>query len=233
MKKLITLACIIIGTAAYAQETTDSLQVNKASAISFKAGSGFISGDGPTSVGITFGVGYEKNLSQSLILALNLDAGSLPRSAYSDAYSYSSTTSFFQLSANIKYNLLKPTSSFFLAPFVGLGFASYNAKVSDGGSVIRVANGSAADPKNIADLAIPLGFELSKVLGQGRIGLEYTISYLTSDRFDGTIGTDGATFDGHRGSGKIEDLGSGTTGKTNNDLWTGVRISYTRTLGNK
>jgi hypothetical protein len=227
MKKMLILSFLIsVKLFAQSEENTDA----KNKFLSIKVGLGQISGDGTSKSGVAAGVEYEKQMSKLLTLGASLDFGKLNGNPYK-GYTYTSEVAFWQLGAKLKFDILSK-SKFKVLPFLGIAYTGYNPKVSDGGKVIRFANGTADSPKSVGSFCVPVGAEFAVNLKKGRIGLEIANNYLLSDRFDGTIGIgSGGSFDGHTFKGKIVDLKKGSPGKTKNDEWMGIRLKYTILLG--
>ncbi len=229
MKKVILLS--ILFSVKLIAQTDESANLKK-SYLGIKLGNGQISGDGTAKGGLSAGLEYEKQLSKLLIFGAGIDFGKLnggPRAGYS----YTSETSFMQASAKLKFDVLSK-SKFKIIPFVGIGYINYNSKVSDGGKIVRFANGTADKTKSIGNLSFPAGIEIAINTKKGRFGLEFSQNYTQSDRLDGTIGVGkGGSFDGHAFKGKIVDLKKGTAGKTRNDEWAGIRLKYTHLLKSK
>lgn len=217
-----TLLMGVLTLLSYLSIAQDSEKKDLPSSFNVKLGPSNINGDGSKKIGLSLGIGYEKNLSKHLILGVSLDGGILKGGAY-QGYSYTSKTSFFQILPSLKYNIFKPDSKFSIAPLIGAGLVIYNGRAYENNNLVRFVNGTASSTKSTGNLVYLLGLDFGIKVGKNTFGLEYVANYVQSDRFDGTIGTKSGS-NGHTAKGKITDLPKGNAGKTQNDHWHGFRL---------
>ena len=202
--------------------------------IGVKTGFGSIIGDGQAFTGsLTYGVFIEKRMTEKLSLNASFDFGSIATKAYS-GYSYTGKTSFFQTAVLAKYQLgkgegKKPTFS----PFVGLGVIAYNPQVSQNGTVIRYADGTASSPEGVNDLIIPFGFEVGfKLSEKAKLSIVAQSGFALTDRLNGTVGVSNPTTsmpDGHKYVGKINDI----AGASSNDFTSFLGLKLGFSIGDK
>lgn len=202
--------------------------------VGVKTGFGSILGDSQAFTGsLTYGLFIEKHLTQKFSLGANFDFGSIATKAY-PGYTYSGTTSFFQSSVLAKYQLgkgegKKPTFS----PFIGFGLIAYNPQVSENGTVVRYADGTASNPEGVNDLIIPFGFEVGfKLSEKAKLSFVAQSGYAFTDRLNGTVGVThpSATIpDGHKLVGKISDI----SGASANDYTSFFGLKLGFSIGDK
>ncbi|MDI9872499.1 hypothetical protein [Flectobacillus roseus] len=202
--------------------------------IGVKTGFGSIIGDGQAFTGsLTYGMFIEKRMTEKFSLNASFDFGSIATNAYS-GYTYTGQTSFFQTAVLAKYQLgkgegKKPTFS----PFVGLGVIAYNPKVSQNGTVIRYADGTASSPEGVNDLIIPFGFEVGfKLSEKAKLSFVAQSGFAFTDRLNGTVGVSNPSAsmpDGHKFVGKISDV----SGASSNDFTSFLGLKLGFSIGDK